>query len=87
MHETDAAEHAAHLMRRTALAEGIAALADKLVPYGDNGATPQGHHGAGDAPLKVADHGRADDAQWALNNHFPRSARCDDRPASPVGRT
>ena len=39
VHETDAAEHAAHLVRRTALAEGIAALADKPVLHGDNGAT------------------------------------------------
>lgn len=39
VHGTDAAEHAAHLVRRTALAEGIAALADKPVLHGDNGAT------------------------------------------------
>lgn len=39
VHETDAAEHAAHLVRRTALAEGIAALADKSILHGDNGAT------------------------------------------------
>ena len=39
VHDTDAAEHAAHLVRRTALAEGIAALADKPVLHGDNGAT------------------------------------------------
>lgn len=39
VHETDASEHAAHLVRRTALAEGIAALADKPVLHGDNGAT------------------------------------------------
>ena len=38
VHETDAAEHAAHLVRRTALAEGIAALADKPVLHGDHGA-------------------------------------------------
>ncbi|MBL8395371.1 MAG: hypothetical protein JNK99_11600 [Candidatus Accumulibacter sp.] len=38
-HETDAAEHAAHLVRRTALAEGIAARATKPVLHGDNGAT------------------------------------------------
>ncbi|MFP5415227.1 MAG: integrase core domain-containing protein, partial [Gammaproteobacteria bacterium] len=31
--------HAAHLVRRTALAEGIAALAAKPVLHGDNGAT------------------------------------------------
>lgn len=39
VHDTDAAEHAAHLVRRTALAEGIATLADKPVLHGDNGAT------------------------------------------------
>lgn len=39
VHGTDASEHAAHLVRRTALAEGIAALADKPVLHGDNGAT------------------------------------------------
>ncbi len=39
VHDTDASEHAAHLVRRTALAEGIAALADKPVLHGDNGAT------------------------------------------------
>ena len=39
VHERDAAEHAAHLVRRTALAEGIAALAEKPVLHGDNGAT------------------------------------------------
>jgi transposase InsO family protein len=39
VHDTDAAEHAAHLVRRTALAEGIAALATKPVLHGDNGAT------------------------------------------------
>lgn len=39
VHETDAADHAAHLVRRTALAEGIAALGAKPVLHGDNGAT------------------------------------------------
>jgi len=39
VHEADHAEHAAHLVRRTALAEGIAALASKPVLHGDNGAT------------------------------------------------
>jgi putative transposase len=39
VHETDAADHAAHLVHRTALAEGIAALAAKPVLHGDNGAT------------------------------------------------
>ena len=39
VHDTDHAEHAAHLVRRTALAEGIAALATKPVLHGDNGST------------------------------------------------
>jgi len=36
---TDHSDHAAHLLRRTALAEGLHALADKPVLHGDNGAT------------------------------------------------
>ena len=36
---TDRSDHAAHLLRRTALAEGLHALADKPVLHGDNGAT------------------------------------------------
>ena len=39
VHDTDDADHAAHLVRRTALAEGIAALGEKPVLHGDNGAT------------------------------------------------
>ena len=39
LHELDHADHAAHLVRRTALAEGIAALGDKPVLHGDNGST------------------------------------------------
>ncbi len=39
VHETDDADHAAHLVRRTALAEGIAAMARKPVLHGDNGST------------------------------------------------
>lgn len=39
VHETDSAAHAAHLVRRTALAEGIHAAEDKPVLHGDNGAT------------------------------------------------
>jgi transposase InsO family protein len=39
VHDSDSAEHAAHLVRRTALAEGIHAAADKPVLHGDNGAT------------------------------------------------
>ena len=39
VHETDEADHAAHLVRRTALAEGIAALETKPVLHGDNGST------------------------------------------------
>jgi len=36
---SDHADHAAHLVRRTALAEGIAALTVKPVLHGDNGST------------------------------------------------
>jgi putative transposase len=39
VHETDDSNHAAHLVRRTALAEGIAAMALKPVLHGDNGST------------------------------------------------
>ena len=39
VHETDDSNHAAHLVRRTALAEDIAALDAKPVLHGDNGAT------------------------------------------------
>ena len=39
VHERDDSDHAAHLVRRTALAEGIAALANKPVLHGDNGST------------------------------------------------
>ena len=39
VHARDHADHAAHLVQRTALAEGIAALDAKPVLHGDNGAT------------------------------------------------
>jgi len=39
VHASDDSDHAAHLVRRTALAEGIAGLATKPVLHGDNGAT------------------------------------------------
>jgi len=39
VHEADHADHATHLVRRTALAEGIAALSSKPMLHGDNGAT------------------------------------------------
>jgi putative transposase len=39
VHDTDAAEHAAHLVRRTALAEGVHAMATRPVLHGDNGAS------------------------------------------------
>jgi putative transposase len=39
VHDTDDSHHAAHLVRRTALAEGICALEAKPVLHGDNGAT------------------------------------------------
>jgi putative transposase len=39
VHDRDDSSHAAHLVRRTALAEGLAAMAQKPVLHGDNGAT------------------------------------------------
>lgn len=39
VHDTDDSTHAAHLVRRTALAEGIAMLDNKPVLHGDNGST------------------------------------------------
>jgi transposase InsO family protein len=39
VHATDDADHAAHLVRRTALAEGIATEGTKPVLHGDNGST------------------------------------------------
>lgn len=39
VHDSDGAEHAAHLVRRTALSEGIHTATDKPVLHGDNGAT------------------------------------------------
>ncbi|MFN7184696.1 MAG: transposase, partial [Thermomonas haemolytica] len=39
VHDSDDAEHAAHLLKRTALAEGLHAMTTKPVLHGDNGAT------------------------------------------------
>ncbi len=39
VHDNDSAEHAAHLARRTALAEGVHAKPTRPVLHGDNGAT------------------------------------------------
>jgi putative transposase len=39
VHDTDDSDHAVHLVRRTALAEGIAMLDTKPVLHGDNGST------------------------------------------------
>ncbi len=39
VHDSDHADHAAHLVRRAALAEGIAAMGSKPVLHGDNGST------------------------------------------------
>lgn len=39
VHDSDEADHAAHLLKRTALAEGIHAMPAKPVLHGDNGAT------------------------------------------------
>jgi putative transposase len=42
VHDTDSADHAAHLARRTALAEGVQAMPVRPVLHGDNGATLKG---------------------------------------------
>ena len=39
VHANDHSDHAAHLLRRTALAEGVAGMAEKPVLHGDNGST------------------------------------------------
>ena len=39
VHDSDSADHAAHLARRTALSEGVHAASAKPVLHGDNGAT------------------------------------------------
>ena len=39
VHSSDTADHAAHLVRRTALTEGIYGARDKPVLHGDNGST------------------------------------------------
>jgi len=39
VHDSDDSDHAVHLVRRTALAEGIAAMTCKPVLHGDNGST------------------------------------------------
>jgi transposase InsO family protein len=39
VHDSDDSLHAAHLLKRTALAEGVHAMADKPILHGDNGAT------------------------------------------------
>jgi putative transposase len=39
VHDTDSAEHAVHLARRTALAEGVHTMSVRPVLHGDNGAT------------------------------------------------
>ena len=39
VHDSDNAEHASHLVKRTALAEGIHAMTTKPVLHGDNGST------------------------------------------------
>jgi len=42
VHDSDSAEHAAHLAKRTALAEGVHAMSARPVLHGDNGATLKG---------------------------------------------
>lgn len=43
VHDSDDSGHAVHLVRRTALAEGIATMATKPVLHGDNGSTLNVH--------------------------------------------
>jgi hypothetical protein len=47
VHDTDNAEHAAHLARRTALAEGIHAMSARPVLHGDNGGARHCRPGGG----------------------------------------
>jgi putative transposase len=42
VHDTDSAEHAAHLAKRAALAEGVHTMSARPVLHGDNGATLKG---------------------------------------------
>jgi hypothetical protein len=42
VHDTDSADHAAHLARRTALAEDVHAMPVRPILHGDNGATLKG---------------------------------------------
>jgi transposase InsO family protein len=42
VHDTDSADHAAHLAWRTALGEGVRAMPVRPVPHGDNGASLKG---------------------------------------------
>ena len=51
VHAQDSAAHAAQVVNRAALAEGVHRVASKPVLHGDNGGDPQGHHCTGDAPL------------------------------------
>ena len=51
VHDTRRLRHAAHLVRRTALAEGIATLSDQAGAARRQRLHAQGHDGAGDAPL------------------------------------
>src|SRR3954466_8222044 len=51
VHDTDSADHAAHLARRTALAEGIHAMPARPGPARRQRRHLEGHHGAGDAAL------------------------------------
>ena len=51
VHDTDSAEHAAHLARRTALAEGVHAMPVRPVLHGRQRRRPEGDDGAGHAAL------------------------------------
>ena len=51
VHATDDSNHAAHLVRRTALAEAIASMLTKPLLHGRQRQHAEGHHGAVDAVL------------------------------------
>ena len=99
VHETDQAEHAAHLVRRTALAEGIHARALRPVLHGDNGAELKGTtvlamlHWLGIAPSysrpRVSDDNAFAEALFRTAKYrpeFPRQGLRRPRRGAAVGR-
>jgi hypothetical protein len=57
VHDTDSADHAVNLVRRTALTEGLHAVAAKPVLHGDNGATLKATTSPGCAEFADSDEG------------------------------